>query len=174
MKGAILVGVDHKRPLFAFIVVAVVCGLVFVDALRSQALIAVVRTGVATVVTGAAFVVDRRDQAIPETIPGTTLAAAQGFVPRTDAQRDDAAAPQARSGHGRPASPPGTREDRAGRRHHATTSAPGRSEDHRARGRARGHEPGHQKSGHHGHAHGKAKGHARGKGHHRGHDRHRH
>ncbi len=43
---------DHKRPLYAFVIVAIMCALIIANALRSQAVMGVLQAGVAPVVPG--------------------------------------------------------------------------------------------------------------------------
>jgi hypothetical protein len=43
---------DHKRPLYAFVIVAIMCALIIANALRSQAVMGVLQAGAAQVVHG--------------------------------------------------------------------------------------------------------------------------
>lgn len=155
---------NHKRPLFAFVVVAIACGLIIANGVRTEALVGLLRAGAQHVVAGVPFVPDAPHRT---TVPARAAAAEPAPVVSPAAPTTvRVLAPSLRT--------------EAPVRHRPATGAPAWATasqvraDHPVResGPAGVEHPGRGVHGHHGHGHvqGHAKGHAHGRAHgHRAH-----
>jgi hypothetical protein len=149
------VSTNHKRPLFAFFLVALACSMIIANGVRSQAVVSVVRAGAQRLVAGIELVVT---DAPPE-------------PPASDAQPEltpvgsvEVAAQQVFGGG--QSVPPVRHRTTGGHRakaHHAHAHARSLVKQHGHSTRSRGHAPGNGK------AHHRAHGKKAGKGHHRAH-----
>ncbi len=149
---------EHKRPLLAFVVVTLVCGVVVASALRSDAVLSLLRTAAGNVVAGTSLVhhptsepslmsAAGREDGPPDVIPGHAFGHDKGK-----------AHGEARGHHGHDRS--GTKAAAGGRTHPGGSGA---NSGDRVTGHARSHLGGHAT----GHIKGKAQGKA--KGHHKAH-----
>ena len=141
---------QHKRPLLAFVVVAIVCGVVVASALRSDAVVSLLRTAADNVVAGTSLLHQPPDE---PSLMGTTWSDERqpDVVPGFAFGHDKGKARGEARGH-----------DRPGARGLPTRRHGGSSGD-RVTGHARSHLGGHAT----GHTKGKAQGQA--KGHHKTH-----
>ena len=151
---------DHKRPLFAFVVIAVMCVLIIANAIRSEAVVGILQHGGARVVAGVEFIStgtvhDRRSSAtggrpaVPGDDPGRHAVAAvsrlrvgtgrgDGFRPARPAAHPS----QAAAGHGAAGHGPIPRSDRQP----GTPAQQGHGQGHgqgHAQGHPASHAPGH-------------------------------
>lgn len=158
---------EHKRPFFAFVVVALICGLVVGNALRSEAFRSVLRTAASNVVSSTSLVhapaseaplVDRDDvDVVNATVPGKRLARSRvrghawGLMwGPANAGNQDSAKGQGETRDGKAAG-----HERAHQGGHAKGLAQGRSQGEakgldkaqgrKAAGHARAHQGGHAK-----------------------------
>ncbi len=79
---------QHLRPLFAFVVVAIVGGLVFANALRAQDVVDAIRDGTSNVLAGT-----RRSRPVYVVEEGMRLGAAAAPEPEVDPSAGPAPAP---------------------------------------------------------------------------------
>ncbi|MBB6626729.1 hypothetical protein H5V45_05265 [Nocardioides sp. KIGAM211] len=148
---------DHRRPLVAFVIVALACGLIVANGLRSQAVVGFLHRGVQHVVAGTPLQ--------PAPAPAAPAAPAH---PRSTATSGApsrarvAAVPAVRtSGHAGPRVHHPRGSAHVGRGHHARlhpSPGHGRGHEHGSHGRghahgAHGHGHGHAHSGHHPRSH---------------------
>jgi hypothetical protein len=144
------VSAQHLRPLFAFVVVAIVGGLVFANALRAQDVVDAIRAGSANVLAGTPLMhdplyvveegmrLDAAESPEPEVDPSAEAAdsapvgTVEGAAPSTDvAPTDDKTAPDGDRGQapGQAAGdPPGAPKAGASNEGHGPDSDPGRPE----------------------------------------------
>ncbi|MFC4786889.1 hypothetical protein ACT8ZV_20605 [Nocardioides sp. MAHUQ-72] len=141
---------DHKRPLLAFVIVALLCALIIADSIRSQAVVGYLRAGAVRVVqgvelaplpTGHHFVRTPAASAPVAAEPPSALATTAtpivpGPLPSASAPGSQ---PGAQPGHGAAPQAPG----------HAAAVGAGHQPGHPAAGAAPGHSsPGHTAPGH--------------------------
>lgn len=135
---------NHKRPLLAFVLVALACSMIIANGIRTQAVVSAIRAGAQHLVTGVELVVsDAPAEAAtidsePEVTPiGSVEVAAQQVF-----------------GGGHPVAPVRhrTAKRHPGKVHHAHSRTQGKQHGHSAPARDHGHGKGHSK------AHGKRPG----------------
>lgn len=130
--------VDHKRPLFAFVIVAIACAVIIANGIRSEAFVAMMRTGASHIVAGMVLEPARHR-------PQHTTAAAPG---PTHVDRSSATSA--------PPAPVVSRHpvvSRSGGRHAAVTAGHRASGHHASGHHASGHERSHHDGAQHGRDH---------------------
>lgn len=166
--------VDHKRPLFAFAIVAIACAVIIVNGIRSEAFVAIMRTGASHIVAGMVLEpVRHRPQhttaAAPapasvdrSSAPPAPVVSRHPVVSRSGGRQATVTTANPSSGH----RVPGSREHASGRgRGHHDGPEPGRAQGRQHENQGRSHGRGHQQ---HARSHGQGQGHDQGRGYGRG------